>query len=282
MKVLITGANGQLGKALSLVFEDAVLTDRRTLDIANTKSVNNFNYEGIEAIINAGAYTKVDEAERPENLSLAWAANSQGPANLATVAAKLNIPLVHISTEYTFDGDKKGTYTEEDRPNPLSSYGASKVAGDLAVGRNPRSYIFRVTWAIGEGHNFVRTMQNLAERGINPGVVNDQFGRLTFCDTIAGAVKFALDNNLEFGTYNLTNSGDVISWFDVARETFKLSGADPGRVSPVSTKDYYAGKEFIAPRPKNSELSLSKIEAAGFKTEDWRKKLAEYLTSGDD
>ena len=277
MKVLITGANGQLGKALSLVFKDAVIADRETLDISYLESISNFDFEGIEAIINAGAYTQVDDAQKPENLNLAWGANSQGPANLVTIAAKLNTPLVHFSTDYVFNGTKQGAYTEQDLFSPISVYGASKAAGDLAIMCYPKYYIFRASWVIGDGHNFIKIMQSLAEKGINPRVVNDQFGRLTFCDTIAEAIKFALENNLAFGTYNLTNSGDVVSWFDIARETFKLSGADPERVSPVSTKDYYAGKEFIAPRPHNSELSLRKIEEAGFKLEDWRVKLSEYL-----
>lgn len=114
MRVLITGANGQLGKALSLIFKDAILADSKTLDISDSKAIAEFNAEGIEVIINAAAYTKVDEAEDAENLSLAWAVNSQGAANLATLAAKLNVPLVHVSTDYVFDGSKEEAYTESD------------------------------------------------------------------------------------------------------------------------------------------------------------------------
>lgn len=277
MKVLITGANGQLGRALSLVFPGAILADSKTLDISDSSAVQKFNTDGIRAIINAAAYTKVDEAEKPENLSLAWAANYQGPANLASLAAKLNIPLVHISTDYVFDGQKDGAYTEDDLFKPLSVYGASKAAGDLAVAKYKKHYIFRTSWVIGDGNNFVGIMQSLAEKGINPSVVDDQFGRLTFTDTLAGAIFFALKNEIEFGTYNLSCSGEVVSWFDIAREVFKLSGADPERISSVSTSEYYAGKKFIAARPKNSELDLVKIIAAGFEPEDWRVKLEQYL-----
>lgn len=162
--------------------------------------------------------------------------------------------------------------------NPLSVYGASKAAGDFAVMRYPKHYIFRTSWVIGDGNNFVRIMASLAQKGINPTVVDDQFGRLTFSDTLAEAIFFALTNNIKFGTYNLTSFGDAVSWFDVAQEVFKLSEANPERVSPVSTEEYFKDKDIFAPRPKNSELSLAKIEAAGFKPADWRVKLKEYLS----
>lgn len=278
MRVLITGANGQLGKALSLVFPGAILADSKTLDISDSSAVQNFDADGIEAIINAAAYTQVDKAEKPENLSLVWATNSQGPANLASLAAKLNIPLVHISTDYVFDGQKDGPYTEDDLFKPLGVYGASKAAGDLAVSRHEKHYIFRTSWVIGDGNNFVRIMASLVQKGVNPAVVDDQFGRLTFSNTLAEAIFFILTNTIDFGTYNLTNSGAVASWFNLAQEVFKLSGADPKRVSPVSTEEYFKDKDVFSPRPKNSELSLAKIKVAGFEPEDWRVKLKEYLS----
>jgi dTDP-4-dehydrorhamnose reductase len=278
MRVLITGANGQLGRSLSLIFKDSVLASSSKLNIASIEDVKKFESAKIDAIINAAAYTNVDGAENLENLSLAWSVNSQGVANLAQLAAKLNVPLVHISSDYVFDGTKEGPYTESDLFSPLGVYGASKAAGDLAAVQYPKSYIFRTSWVIGDGNNFVRIMANLAQKGVNPAVVDDQFGRLTFSDTLAEAILFALTNNVEFGTYNLTNSGDVASWFDLAREVFKLSGADPERVSPTSTEEYFKDKDIFSPRPKNSELSLAKIGAAGFEPADWRVKLKEYLS----
>lgn len=278
MRVLITGANGQLGRSLSLIFKDSILASSSELNIASIEDVKKFESAKIDAIINAAAYTNVDGAENLENLSLAWSVNSQGVANLAQLAAKLNVPLVHISSDYVFDGTKEGPYTESDLFSPLGVYGASKAAGDLAAVQYPKSYIFRTSWVIGDGNNFVRIMANLAQKGVNPAVVDDQFGRLTFTDTLAEAILFALTNNVEFGTYNLTNSGDVESWFDLSREVFKLSGADPERVSPTSTEEYFKDKDIFSPRPKNSELSLAKIGAAGFKPADWRVKLKEYLS----
>jgi dTDP-4-dehydrorhamnose reductase len=282
MRALITGANGQLGRSLSLIFKDSILASSSELNIASIEDVKKFESAKIDAIINAAAYTKVDDAEKPENLSLAWYVNSQGVANLAQLAAKLNVPLVHISSDYVFDGSKKEAYTESDLFSPLGVYGASKAAGDLAAMRYPKSYIFRTSWVIGDGNNFVRIMANLAQKGVNPAVVDDQFGRLTFSDTLAEAIHFALTKNIEFGTYNLTNSGDVVSWFDLARDVFKLSGADPERISPTSTEEYFKDKDIFSPRPKNSELSLAKIEASGFKPEDWRSRLSNYINGESD
>jgi dTDP-4-dehydrorhamnose reductase len=278
MKVLITGANGQLGKALSLIFKDAILADFKTLDISDFDAIQNFDVSGIEAIINAGAYTKVDEAQKPENLSLVWAVNSQGPANLAWLAAKLNIPLVHISTDYVFDGSKQGEYSEEDLFSPLSVYGASKAAGDLVVMQYPEHYIFRTSWVIGDGPNFVRSIRGLSEKGISPNVVGDQFGRLSFTATIAAGIHHALENKIPFGTYNLTNSGSKSTWQDVAKLVYELSGDDPKKVGYTTAYEYFKDKQPSANRPTNSMLSLTKIEATGFKPEDWRVKLKQYLS----
>jgi dTDP-4-dehydrorhamnose 3,5-epimerase/reductase len=278
MRVLITGANGQLGTALADVFPDAVGVDSDKLDISNRDQVLSFDMSGIGAIVNSAAYTKVDEAEKPENRQLVEEVNTEGVANLAELATKHDIPLVHVSTDYVFDGSEDGQYGEEDEFAPLNVYGATKAAGDLEATKTPKHYIFRTSWVIGEGNNFVRIMSSLAKRGVNPTVVNDQFGRLTFTDTLAEAIKFALENNLPFGTYNLTNEGDIINWADIAKLVFKLNGEDPERVTPISTSEYYKGKEGpIAKRPNNSALDLSKIEAAGFTPEDWKVKLEEYI-----
>jgi dTDP-4-dehydrorhamnose 3,5-epimerase/reductase len=278
MKVLITGANGQLGKALQQVFPDNSAVDSDELDITNRNQVLSFDVTGIGAIINSAAYTKVDDAERPENQVLVEEVNTKGVANLAELAKLNEIPLVHVSTDYVFDGNKDGEYTEKDQFSPLSVYGRTKAEGDLMAAISPKHYIFRTSWVIGEGNNFVRIMSSLAKKGIDPTVVDDQFGRLTFTDTLAEAIKFALENNLPYGTYNLTNKGDVVDWSEIAKLVFELSGEDPSRVTPVTTAQYFRGKEGpIAKRPKNSALSLTKIKSAGFNPEDWRVKLREYL-----
>lgn len=131
---------------------------------------------------------------------------------------------------------------------------------------------------IGNGKNFVRTMQSLAERGVDPAVVDDQTGRLTFTDDLAAGIRHLLDSGAPYGVYNLTGGGEPQTWFDIARDVFQLSGHDPARVSGVSTEKYFAGASGpVAPRPRNSVLDLAKITAAGFTPHDHRERLAAYL-----
>jgi dTDP-4-dehydrorhamnose reductase len=231
-------------------------------------------------IINAAAYTNVDGAEDPANLGVAGEVNAQGVANLAKLATRLNIPLVHISSDYVFDGTKVGAYTELDPFKPVNAYGRTKAEGDQAAMQYPENFIFRTSWVVGNGPgpNFVKTMAKLAENGVNPAVINDQFGRLTFTKTLAGAVQFALENEIPYGTYNLTNSGEQVSWYQIAQEVFRLTGHDPDRVSPQSSADYADSKDQkVAPRPVNSMLDLSLIESLGFRPPDWRDTLEAYL-----
>src|SRR5699024_6110342 len=199
----------------------------------------------------------------------AWAINAQAVANLATVARENNLTLVHISSDYVFDGTANGEYTEDAPLSPLGVYGQTKAAGDIAAGTAPRHYVVRTSWVIGDGGNFVRTMKTLDERGITPSVVDDQIGRLSFTTDIAAGIKHLLDTRAAYGTYNLTNSGEPASWADVARMIFR----DPAAVTGVSTAEYFVDKQGAAPRPLNSRLSLSKLTAAGFTAPDWRARL---------
>jgi len=280
MKALITGSDGQLGTALRLAFRDSLFTDSSDLDITDKAAIEKLDTNGIEVIINAAAYTNVDGAEDPANLGLAEAVNSKGVANLAKLATELGIPLIHFSSDYVFDGTKEGAYTEQDPLKPANAYGRTKAGGDLAAAKHAEHYIFRTSWVVGNGPgpNFVKTMVKLAENGVDPAVINDQFGRLTFTITLAEAVQFALDERIPYGTYNLTNSGDQVSWFQIAQEVFRLTDHDPGRVSPQSSTEYAASKgQTIAPRPENSMLDLSLIESMGYQPPDWRDTLETYL-----
>lgn len=276
--ILIIGGSGQLGRALQTVFPEAATVGRDRLDISSPKSLVTFDWSSFEVIINAAAWTDVDGAEIPENREAVWSANAGGPAQLATIAARTGKRLIHFSSDYVFDG-KKATYAESAPLSPLSVYGAAKAAGDLAVGTLENYYIFRTSWVIGDGKNFVRTMQQLAKKGVSPKVVNDQRGRLTFSDELARAVAFALDASWQSGVYNLTNAGDVVSWHEVAQEVFRISGRDSADVTGVTTQEYYQGKTHIAPRPLSSELSLEKAEVAGYSPSDWRDALREYITT---
>jgi dTDP-4-dehydrorhamnose 3,5-epimerase len=155
-------------------------------------------------------------------------------------------------------------------------YGASKAAGDLVVSLAPRYYILRTSWVIGDGKNFVRTMLGLGEKGINPSVVSDQIGRLTFTSELVRAIDHLLTSGASFGTYNVSNDGEPASWADITRTIFELAGYG-NTVTNVTTEQYYEGKEGIAPRPLQSTLDLSKIQSTGFTMTDWQNALRNYI-----
>jgi len=275
--ILIIGGSGQLGKALRAIFPDASAVPRSDLDMSNPASLDAFDWSSFETVINAAAWTDVDGAELPENREAVWSTNATGPAHLASIARRTGTRLIHFSSDYVFDGTQV-SYAETTPLSPLSAYGASKAAADLAISSLENYYIFRTSWVIGDGKNFVRTMQQLAKNGVSPSVVNDQIGRLTFADELARCVAFALDNSIKSGAYNFTNAGDTVSWCEVAQEVFQLSGRDATDVVGVTTREYYEGKLNIASRPLLSDLSLQKIQAAGYNPKDWRDALGEYIT----
>lgn len=275
-KIFVAGGNGQLGRALQAILPDADYVDRDTFDISDPAAFKDRDWHQYDTIINAAAYTAVDTAETPEGRELAWQANAKAVQNLARIAIQNDITLVHVSSDYVFDGTKT-PHTETEEFAPLSVYGQSKAAGDIAAALAPKHYVVRTSWVVGNGKNFIGTMQNLAERSIKPSVVDDQTGRLTFTADLAAGIKHLLDTTPEYGTYNLTNDGEVVSWADIAKLVFENSGKSPSDVTGVSTEQYYAGKTGIAPRPLGSELSLDKIKATGFSPRDWHQALDEYL-----
>ena len=275
-QVLITGANGQLGRALSKLYPNARKTDSSELDITDADAVKNFDWQNIKVILNAAAYTNVDGAETPEGKELAWAVNDKAVGNLAEAAIQNGSLLVHVSTEYVFDGKKQGPYTEDDSPSPLGEYAKAKAAGDAQAAKAPKHYIIRSSWVVGDGKNFVRTMLGLGQKGIAPTVVNDQVGRPTFADELAKAIKFLADNQAPYGIYNATNEGEPVTWADFTRAIFADAGYDL-KVTDTTSEEYFADKPNAAPRPANSVLDLSKIEALGFKPRDWHENLREYI-----
>jgi dTDP-4-dehydrorhamnose 3,5-epimerase len=157
-------------------------------------------------------------------------------------------------------------------------YGQTKAAADYVVATVPRHYVVRTSWVIGDGRNFVSTMLSLAERGVDPAVVDDQRGRLTFTADLARAIRYLAGSRAPYGVYNVTGAGATTTWADVARSTFALAGHDPSRVTGVSTRDYFAQASGpVAARPGNSELDLAKITAAGFTPADADAALADYV-----
>ena len=273
---VIVGAGGQLGRALQAAFPDAVALDRAALDLTDAAAVRAHSWAGVGTIINAAAWTAVDAAETDEGRRGAWAANVAAVAALVEVCRENRITLVHVSSDYVFDGTAE-VHGEDEPVAPLGVYGVTKASGDALVATLPEHYIVRTSWVIGDGKNFVRTMADLARRGVTPSVVDDQFGRLTFTSTLADGISHLLDVRPEAGVYNLTNTGPTQSWFDIARRVFELVGVDPAAVSPQSTADFAAGK-VVAPRPTHSTLDLARIESTGFTPADADAELRAYLS----
>ncbi|MEV8182931.1 bifunctional dTDP-4-dehydrorhamnose 3,5-epimerase family protein/NAD(P)-dependent oxidoreductase [Specibacter sp. NPDC078692] len=277
---LVLGADGQLGKALREVYEGDASVEfatRADFDLTAPDSYADRNWKNYSTIINAAAYTAVDTAETPEGRTKAWAINATAVASLAKVATSHGIALVHVSSDYVFDGTVQ-THGEDEALSPLGVYGQSKAAGDAVVSTVPQHYIVRTSWVIGEGNNFVRTMASLADRGISPSVVNDQIGRLSFTKDIAAGIVHLLESGADYGVYNLSNDGEPQSWADIAADVYELTGHSRDSVTGVSTEEYFKGKS-AAPRPLNSTLDLAKIKAIGFIPADAVHRLTEYFMS---
>jgi dTDP-4-dehydrorhamnose reductase len=275
--VLILGARGQLGRALQRQFPDAVALDLPEFDISDPATVRDHDWADVDLVLNAAAWTAVDAAEDPANLAAVRAANVDAVGYLARAVRTCGATLVHVSTEYVFDGRHEGPHPEDWPPNPLSVYGRSKADGDLQAASVTEHYLVRTTWVVGEGGNFVRTMAGLADRGVSPAVVDDQIGRITHADDLAAGIRHLVQTRAPYGTYNLTNSGEPASWADVAAAVFEARGRSADDVTRISTEKYFADKPGAAPRPLNSVLDLTKIKAAGFTPRDWRDVLPAYL-----
>ncbi|RKO26748.1 NAD-dependent epimerase/dehydratase family protein [Pseudarthrobacter phenanthrenivorans] len=279
-KTLVLGADGQLGRALRKAYDgnsSVEFAGRQDFDLLDPSAYSARHWRNYSTIVNAAAYTAVDAAESPTGRTAAWAINATAVSRLARIAAENSITLVHVSSDYVFDGSSSEHH--EDEPfSPLSVYGQSKAAGDSIVAAVPRHYIVRTSWVIGEGNNFVRTMADLAARGIQPAVVDDQIGRLTFAEDMAGGIRHLLETSAAYGTYNLSNDGLPQSWADIAADVFELCGAERSAVTGVSTLEYFKDKA-AAPRPLRSVLDLGKIKATGFHPRDSKVALMQYLAS---
>lgn len=275
MKILITGANGMLAKAVKDEFknEELICTDVADLDITDEESVNKFVSENKpEYIINCAAYTAVDKAE--ENPDLVYKINAIGPKNLAIAACKNNAVLVHISTDYVFGGDKpvNEDYSEDDDKNPQAVYGTTKLAGENFIKENcSKFYIFRTAWLYGKGHNFVKTMINLSKDRDEVKVVNDQHGSPTYAVDLASIIHQAIEKNIPFGIYNSTNIG-YTTWYDFTKMIFKLKGINC-KVTPVTSEEFNSA----AKRPKNSQMSKAKLLNNGILIPTYEDALKRYL-----
>ncbi|TAP45645.1 bifunctional dTDP-4-dehydrorhamnose 3,5-epimerase family protein/NAD(P)-dependent oxidoreductase [Arthrobacter sp. S39] len=277
-RTLVLGADGQVGRALRRLFDGDASVEfaaRGDFDITSAQAYTQKNWKNYSTVINAAAYTAVDQAETTEGRAAAWQINAVAVAHLARTAVEYDLTLVHVSSDYVFDGTRD-IHGEDELPTPLGAYGQSKAAGDSVVSVVPKHYIVRTSWVIGDGKNFVRTMASLAARGVKPSVVNDQTGRLSFTEDIAEGLKHLLDVSAPYGAYNLTNEGEPQTWADIAADVYSLTGARREDVTGVTTEEYF--KDLAAaPRPLKSTLDLNKIKATGFRPRSSAEALEHYL-----
>ena len=274
--ILLTGGNGQLGTELRHLLDeqglDYISTDSTELDITDEAKTLAFIKELNPSVIyHCAAYTAVDKAE-DEGKALNELVNVGGSKHVAKAAEAVGATLVYISTDYVFDGMKKdGEYAVDDETNPLNEYGRTKLAGEEAVKTYAsKYYIIRTSWVFGQyGHNFVFTMQKLAQTHPKLTVVNDQFGRPTWTRTLAEFMTYLVAQQAEYGVYHLSNDNRA-TWFDFATEILKDEAVE---VAPV-TSDQFPQK---ATRPQYSVMDLSKAKATGFVIPTWQEALAQML-----
>ena len=278
-RILITGANGQLGNALRLELAgdpniDAVYTDVEDLDITNAEAVENFLRDNaIEMMVNCAAYTAVDRAESDE--LRAAAINTEAVGIIGQAAGRLGISVIHISTDYVFSGESYRPYEEKDEPFPQSIYGRTKLEGEgLLTSFCKDAVIIRTAWLYSEfGNNFVKTMLRLAGEKEELGVVSDQIGTPTYAGDLAAAIHAVIrSDEWKPGIYHFTDEG-VASWYDFAKSIFEIAGKDI-RVKPLLTSEY----PTAARRPMYSVLSKNKIKRTyNIEIPYWRESLEKCI-----
>ena len=279
MKILVTGANGQLGTELKKILEAtmpsvAIYTDVDELDLTNAKAVESFVVNNdISHIVNCAAYTAVNRAE--EEKSLCAQINIDAVKNLALAADANGAKVIHISTDYVFDGTNHRPYRESDKVNPISQYGTTKRKGEtVLLALSPEAIIIRTAWLYSaHGNNFVKTMLRLAEKNDEIKVVCDQIGTPTYARDLAAAIVTVLRSHQWIpGIYHFTDEG-AASWYDFAKAIFRLAGKQV-KVKPILTEDY----PTPASRPAYSILDRSLIKATyGVTIPHWEEALADCM-----
>lgn len=275
IKILITGANGQLGRCLQDVAEkypgyDFHFKTSKELDITKKPQISRlFNDEKFDYCINCAAYTAVDKAESDQEI--AFLVNAESVKYLAEACRIQNTILVHLSTDFVFDGSKTTPYTEEDSPNPINVYGVTKLKGEQYVQEILENYfIIRTSWVFSEyGNNFVKTMLRLSAERDELNVVNDQIGSPTYAGDLAKAILQIISaRTTRYGLYHYTNEGNI-SWYDFAKTIFEIKEVKI-KVNPISSNDY----STPAKRPAYSTLDKTKTkQMLKLNIRDWRYSL---------
>ena len=276
MKVLVTGAKGQLGydvvNELKKRNHEAIGVGSDKMDITDRDSVEKiFEETKVDAVVHCAAYTSVDAAE--DNKGLCMKVNVEGTKNIAKACKKIDAKMIYISTDYVFNGEGEKPWKPEDECAPLNVYGRSKYEGELAVEKYLDKYfIVRIAWVFGiNGKNFVKTMLNLGETKDEINVVNDQFGSPTYTYDLSRLLVDMLETE-KYGKYHATNEG-VCTWYEFAKEIFRQAGLDM-KINPVSSNEFPSK----AKRPYNSRMSKDKLEKNGFvRLPSWENALKRYL-----
>lgn len=278
VRYLVAGAAGLLGSELLEVLDGRTVTalDRSALDITDRAAVMRA-VAGHDVVVNASAYTRVDDAESDEDT--AFAVNAQGAENLAAAAAAGSARFVQVSTDYVFDGASDEPYPEDATPNPVSAYGRSKAAGErLSLAANPgATYVVRTAWLYGGARpNFASKMLELARTTPTWKVVDDQVGQPTWSRDVAHQIVALVDADVPPGIYHATNAGET-SWYGFARELLALSGYEVDRIQPTSSSDF----PRPAPRPPRSVLGHDRWAAVGLTPmRSWQSAAAAAIASG--
>ncbi len=279
-KILVIGSNGQLGNCIKKVAEnfenkyEFIFTDSKTLDVTNSEQIQSFFYDNKpDFCINASAYTAVDLAEK--EAEKAFAVNAEGVANIAEACLEFNTILIHVSTDYVFDGETNLDYAEDDFTNPIGVYGQSKLKGEeLALDINPKTVILRTSWLYSEfNKNFVKTMLNLFSQKEELGIVSDQFGQPTNANDLAEAIMVIIESSQKtFGVFHFSNYPET-TWFNFATKIAEFSKSNI-KLKPLTTDEY----PTPAKRPKRSTMALDKIEEKyGIEPKHWENSLEECV-----
>lgn len=284
-KILVTGCNGQLGRAIRSVYDKDNVTFINT-DVAEAEGVTRLDITNVdevlslvrdtrpEVIINCAAHTNVDACE--QQWDLAYRINAIGPRNLSIAAAETGAKLVHVSTDYVFDGNGTVPYTEFDEPNPVSAYGKTKLEGERFVREFARSYfIFRTAWLYGDGKNFVKTMLRLSDSHDEVSVVCDQKGSPTSAAELAKVIRH-YEGTENYGVFHATCEGDT-NWAAFAEAVFARAGRNT-KVNHVTSKQYAAMNPASAKRPAYSILDNYMMRLTdSYRMADWQTALDEYM-----
>jgi len=274
---LVLGASGQLGRELARQLADRPWVEflgRDRFDLADPDAIASIDWRQVSTVVNAAAYTAVEDAETSDGGQAAWAVNAEGVARLASACAQHDVTLIHVSSDDVFDGTKPAPYTEADALSPVTSYGTSKAAGDLAVGVVPRHYLVRTSRVIGDRPNLVRTWLSRAAQSLPATASADQVGRLTFAEDLAAAIIHLRNSGAPYGTYNVTSTGSPASWADIARRVYRHAGRPASDVTAAAAAGVGPGEAF---HERNAVLDLAKLESTGFTPRDQWVALDAYL-----